>query len=152
MNVAVETLLTRSCDMQCDIRSHITNTGDTVIHLASAAGSVNIFNILLEFGAHMDMIKQTNHAQQTPLQLAAVNGHQDMCTRILNLHKKTLGGKSDQIEQGKHTLISRNILLLEQPAELHCSTGSVWKISDPTRTNLTQTKLNQPKLTSPIQT
>ena len=52
----------------------------TALHWASYYGKLGAVNLFLERGAWPD---STNHRGMTPLHLAAIGGHDDVCIRLL---------------------------------------------------------------------
>ncbi|CAG8732672.1 9207_t:CDS:2, partial [Racocetra fulgida] len=58
------------------------NDGDSALHQASAAGNVEIVEILINANARVDLC---NNENITPLIIAAYNGHADVCQTLIDL-------------------------------------------------------------------
>ncbi|CAG8802973.1 16327_t:CDS:2, partial [Racocetra persica] len=58
------------------------NDGDSALHQASAAGNVEIVEILINANARVDL---RNNENITPLIIASYNGHSDVCQTLIDL-------------------------------------------------------------------
>ena len=96
----MKTLITKYPET-CEL---LDNKGRTALHLAVKIGNRNAVEIFLKELAFQDLINEQDKVGNTPLHLAAINGHYTMLTgleaiaRAETLSHQSLGGKEGRCQ------------------------------------------------------
>lgn len=97
------------CSEQQHWTTHITEDGDTLLHLAIIHEAKDYIKQIIELSRNTDFLDSQNDQRQTPLHLAVITNQADVCERLL-------------VAGGDPTLVDRNG---DTPLHIACRHGNL---------------------------